>query len=82
MAPPAISPKQWMLGLPGHNEVMRLEDVLLLLKGAIHEFNLLLATGFARGDNASLLLLLLGQGHPFDRGNIFFFLIKYDYKMI
>ena len=27
------SPKQWMLGLPGHNEVMRLEDVLLLLKG-------------------------------------------------
>jgi hypothetical protein len=25
--------KQWMLGLPGHNEVVRLEDVLLLVKG-------------------------------------------------
>lgn len=33
MAAPTTSPKQWMLGLPGHNEVMRLEDVLLLLKG-------------------------------------------------
>ncbi len=27
------STKQWMLGLPGHNEVVRLEDVLLLVKG-------------------------------------------------
>jgi hypothetical protein len=25
--------KQWMLGLPGHNEVVRLEDVVLLVKG-------------------------------------------------
>ncbi len=33
MAPPAASAKQWMLGLPGHNEVMRLDEVLLLLKG-------------------------------------------------
>jgi hypothetical protein len=33
MAPPAASPKQWMLGLPGHNEVMRFEEVLVLVKG-------------------------------------------------
>src|ERR1043166_6430058 len=33
MPVPATSPKQWMLGLPGHNEVMRLEEVLLLVKG-------------------------------------------------
>jgi hypothetical protein len=25
--------KEWMLGLPGHNEVVRLEDVVLLVKG-------------------------------------------------
>jgi hypothetical protein len=25
--------KEWMLGLPGHNEVLRLEDVLLLVRG-------------------------------------------------
>lgn len=33
MAPPVASAKQWMLGLPGHNEVLKLEEVLLLLKG-------------------------------------------------
>jgi len=33
MAPPTASPKQWMLGLPGHNEVMRFEEVLVLVKG-------------------------------------------------
>src|SRR5688500_18224650 len=25
--------KEWMLGLPGHNEVVTLDDVLLLVKG-------------------------------------------------
>jgi hypothetical protein len=30
---PQTSPKQWMLGLPGHKEVVRLEEVVLLVKG-------------------------------------------------